>query len=84
MNQWNTFFDLPTNGNPFTSLNVLDNTISLYGGNNITLKDSLFANSTQIISVFDDANCVIVIGSDSFQSCTLATSFSFPNVTTMV
>lgn len=56
VSQWNTFFNLPTNGNIFTSVSVTENVsvldflgnpttvrlVVLYGGSNITLKTQLF------------------------------------------
>jgi hypothetical protein len=42
VSDWNTFFDLPTFGNPFTSVVVIGNEVDLIGGSNITLKNFLF------------------------------------------
>ena len=80
VSQWNTLFDLPTNGTSFTSLNVSGNTVNLYGGSGITLKNNLFANSTSLISIIDN-NCISIIGNNTFISCTSATLFRLPNVT---
>ena len=65
---WNTFFDLPTNGTPFTSVVVNGDSVYLYGGSGIMLKDSLFMGSTNtnLISVIDNANCIIKCGFSVF------------------
>jgi hypothetical protein len=46
---WNTFFDLPTNGTPFALVIVTGNTVNLYGGYNINLKANLFPSLSNII-----------------------------------
>jgi hypothetical protein len=69
VNDWNTFFDLPTYGNPFTRLEVSDNTVSLFGGSNIDLKDSLFVISGQgpaLQQINDNAGCIISAGFNVF------------------
>ena len=42
VNDWNTFFDLPTFGEPFSGVAVNGNTVSLLGGLNISIKSHLF------------------------------------------
>jgi hypothetical protein len=42
---WNTFFDLPTYGNPFTSVEVVGNEVRLFGGSGITIKYGLMQTS---------------------------------------
>ena len=37
VSDWNTFFGLPTNGDPFTSVTVAGNSVYLYGGGEMTL-----------------------------------------------
>lgn len=39
---WNTFFDLPNLGLPFSTVSVSENVVDLYGGGNIYLKDQIF------------------------------------------
>lgn len=67
VSNWNTFFDLPTYGTPFTSVVIDGNTVKLYGGTEIALKGenstALFMYNEHIISIHDYANCVIAIGS---------------------
>ena len=62
VSDWNTFFGLPTNGTPFTSVTVVGNKVYLYGGSGITLKAGLFSSveltSLSIISIVDEAGCV--------------------------
>ena len=90
ISDWNIFFDLPTNGTPFTSVDVDTNTVTLFGGSGITLKDSLFDDNidtgTHLNSISDDASCVVEIGYDVFgdelnNGCYNLTSASFPIVT---
>jgi hypothetical protein len=61
VNEWNTFFDLPTYGTPFTSVSVEGNEVTLKGGKNITLRGGLFANSiceTSLIHL-KDMGCIV-------------------------
>jgi hypothetical protein len=77
VNDWNTYFNLPTLGNPFTSLAINGAEISLIGGSAITLKTSLFY-STNILSVDDQASCVILGNDYAFDSCAQLTYVNFP------
>lgn len=73
VSDWNTFLDLPTLGNPFTSVVVVGNEVLLYGGSNITIKDNLFYDginpNTSLLGVEDHSNCTIEIGDFSFTGC---------------
>lgn len=80
VNDWNTFFDLPTLGNPFTSLAINGAEISLIGGSVITLKQTLF-NATNILSVDDQASCVILGNNYAFSGCSQLTYVNFPVMT---
>ena len=74
--QWNTFFDLPANGTPFTSVIVgvvfipdYGYEVQLWGGAGITTKDSLFDTDNAgvyLTSIIDDAECIVATGYDSF------------------
>lgn len=68
VDDWNTFFNLPTNGTPFTSVSsTLGNTrIVLRGGENIAVDYGKFATSTSILS-FVDTGCVTSILEDAFK-----------------
>lgn len=61
VSDWNTWFDLPTNGTPFTSVSVDGNVVTLEGGSDITLKKEIFVNSSCANSLikFEDTGCVI-------------------------
>ena len=59
--QWNTFYDLPTNGTPFTSAWVSGNQVTLVGGGAMTFKDGAFSGSTSILEVHDDAGVVVLV-----------------------
>lgn len=60
--QWNTFFGLPANGTEFTSVSVVGNEVVLYGGAGITLAPALFRNSTALVEIEDQIDCVVAIG----------------------
>lgn len=59
--QWNTFYDLPTNGTPFTSAWVSGNQVTLVGGGAMTFKYGAFSGSTSILEVHDDAGVVVLV-----------------------
>lgn len=79
VNDWNTFFNLPTLGTPFTSLAINIAEISLIGGSGITLKPSLFFGSN-ILSVDDQAGCVINGNNFAFSNCTFLTYINLPSM----
>lgn len=66
---WNTFFDLPTNGTPFSDVSVSGNTVKLYGGSGITLKYKLFDSNINLITVIDEAGCVVKAEDGAFAYC---------------
>jgi hypothetical protein len=82
VNNWNTYFQLPTYGSPFTSVDVVLDEVSLSGGLNITLRTFLFSPSkssgVDIVHVIDEANCVIAIEGNSFSNCTNLIEVDFP------
>jgi hypothetical protein len=81
---WNTFFDLPTYGNPFTSVEVVGNEVSLIGGSNIKVKPALMYDynyNTFLISVVDTANCITSVGGDAFTYCYGLTTVDLPACT---
>lgn len=62
---WNTFFDLPALGSPFTSVSAVGNVVELYGGGNIYLKDYIFdihlqAQYGENLLKFEDFDGVVV------------------------
>lgn len=78
---WNTFFDLPTYGNPFAIVVILGNEVRLFGGSNITLKNDLFYQNSNILEVIDDAGSVTYLGGGCFSVATSLTKISFPSAT---
>jgi hypothetical protein len=74
---WNTFFDLPTNGSPFTSVVIVGNEVQLIGGSGITLNNG-FTNDLSIISVIDEIGCIISTVSQCFESCNSLTTIDLP------
>jgi hypothetical protein len=85
VNDWNTFFDLPTYGNPFTSVEVVGNEVRLFGGSEITIKDQLFDQpdglGIHLIEVRDEALCVVAAGYDCFG---YEDNIGCPNLTTAI
>lgn len=92
VSEWNTFFDLPTYGTPFSSVSVIGNTVNLYGGNEITLKQSLFflgldefmdpIHNTSLLSVNDQIGCIVNSEDSSFGYCTALVTVNFPQLLT--
>ena len=68
--QWNTFFSLPLNGSPFTSVVVAGNEVNLIGGSGIALKDNLFRYNYNIVEIVDLISCITSIGAFSLSSTT--------------
>jgi hypothetical protein len=72
---WNTFFDLPTYGNPFTSVEVVGNEIRLLGGSDIVVREYLFVNNpldpftsqnVGLVSIDDSIGCIIEVQEGAF------------------
>jgi hypothetical protein len=82
VNDWNTFFNLPTNGTPFTSVTVVGNNVELYGGSNIHLRNYLFNNNSNLLSVNDEANCIITTGEAPFNNNYSLVTCNLPSLTT--
>lgn len=77
---WNTYFDLPTNGTPFTSVEIVGNVVKLRGGSGITLKNSLFEGDVYdpemdenlnpyLLSIVDNVNCIVSTDAYCFTNC---------------
>jgi len=69
VSDWNTFFDLPTNGTPFESVQVAGNLVKLFGGAGITTKYGLFDTDSAgigLISIVDESNSITNLGGDTF------------------
>jgi len=87
---WNTFFDLPTNGSPFTSVVIVGNEVQLIGGSGITLRDYLFDydGNTHLLEINDDAQSIVAIGTWcfggwDFAACNNLTSLVLPALLTI-
>jgi hypothetical protein len=74
---WNTFFDLPTYGNPFTSVEVVGDEVRLFGGSEITLRLSIF-ELTILISIDDSIGCIVNANGYSFANNPNLISLSLP------
>ncbi len=82
VSDWNTFFDLPTNGTAFSSVTVVGNEVQLFGGAGITFKDYLFQNFPYLIEIDDTAECIIACGINSFEYCDGLISINLPEMIT--
>ncbi len=72
LEDWNTFFDLPVNGTPFSNIAINGTApaiISLIGGSNITIKDYCFGDGaltgTELLEVIDEG-CIVECGIGAF------------------
>jgi hypothetical protein len=84
LNEWNSFFGLPTLGNPFTSLTLIGNEIFLFGGSNITLRGSLFNNDNNILEIEDvTSNVIIATTGKDFSDATSLTTVILPAILTI-
>jgi len=70
---WNTFFDLPTYGNPFTSVTVAGKVVLLNGGSNIILQNGLFENLLEFLEIDDQIGSIIEAESNVFENTGLTT-----------
>lgn len=83
VSDWNTFFNLPTYGTPFTSVQVTQNVplyenvstqypqeygcqVKLYGGGNMTIAPSRFANYRKLRKLIDNGSTVVRVGNSAF------------------
>ena len=68
---WNTFFDLPTYGNPFTSVEIIGNEVNLIGGSDIKVKPGLMWDyqEEEFLIKIEDTNCITSVGGDAFSYC---------------
>ena len=80
VSDWNTFFDLPTNGSPFTSVEVVGNMVRLIGGSGIELSSYLFFENIYIRKVVDNINCIVGIKNNCFFN-SHCTEFHLPAMT---
>ena len=75
---WNTFFDLPTYGNPFTSVVIVGNEVKLFGGSDINLRVDVFSATTSLISVDDLIGCIVNANGYSFANNPNLINLSLP------
>lgn len=82
LSDWNTFFNLPVNGTPFTDISIEETTIHLTTLNNdIIIAPDLFRDNTTLYGVYD-TGCVIDIKDSAFQGCSFLSAISFPGIIT--
>jgi len=84
VSDWNTFFDLPTNGTPFTSVQVVDNVVKLYGGDLLNLiinNDSIVnisgLNNYENLSTIDMNYCTSIVTPPDISQITSLLGISF-------
>jgi hypothetical protein len=88
VSDWNTFFDLPTYGNPFTSVVVDGDKVVLIGGSEITIKEGLFAGvvgeteNYHLISIVD-FGCVEILEDSAFSKQYIMQEVVLPTVHTI-
>jgi hypothetical protein len=82
VSDWNTFFDLPTFGTEFTSVEIVDNEVRLFGGSDIIMRESLFSNNTNIIQFIDSIGSLTTAGDYCFSSCSSLTTVDLLSLTT--
>lgn len=81
VSQWNTLFNLPADGNPFTSVLISGTqTIVLIGGGNISCTSFNFGFDTNILSINDTVGCVTG-GMIPCNGCTSLVSANYPAAT---
>lgn len=78
VSDWNTFFDLPTNGTPFTSVVVDGNVVTLIGGSDISMIN-LFAFNSNIYKFIDKSGCILALANEAFYGSHLI-EFNSPSV----
>jgi len=84
VSEWNTFFNLPVKGTPFTSVLVSGDIVILQGSNSLKIKANLFENALYIKQIVD-AGCVTEIesyGLSKYPDSTLDYTV-FPNLITI-
>lgn len=83
VSDWNTFFDLPTYGNPFTSVQVFSNSVYLRGGSNITIKPSLFYANYSLRAIDDQVGSIVAVSLESFLETYIVT-INMPSLTSVL
>ena len=90
VDEWNTFFDLPTNGTPFTSVKVKNNKVYLRGGANITLGAGAalylfqgYYRGGKLTKIIDNGNCITAVGGRCFYDNSNLTYVLLPAVTSV-
>lgn len=78
--QWNTFYDLPTNGAVFTSAVVAGNQVTLVGGGAMSVLASVFSGNANLLEIHDDAGIVIELLDSAFAFSAL-TDVTFDSAT---
>jgi len=79
VSDWNTFFDLPANGNPFTSINfdIINNIVHLFGGSHIYIRTEIFSSFlTDLLRIVDTSFAI-----ESGQSTALQNNTNLNNLT---
>ncbi len=91
VSQWNNFFNFPTYGNAFTSVEIIGNEAKLFGGSNITLRSHMFrvggrgGQADHVVQFLDEAECIVDMEpSDTFSNQVQLTTVNLPSVVNIV
>jgi len=87
--EWNTMFDLPIYGSPFTSAIVNSNKVTLIGGSDITLKYGFLGGNAYYLTSIVDTGCIILLESypifDGYKGpFQLLTTIEFPYLESII
>jgi hypothetical protein len=82
VSQWNTFFGLPANGDPFKSVSISGNVVSLYDSKNINITGLGLAFSLCFESLFISRACAVTLGDYCFSDSS-ATLFNIEKIVSM-
>jgi hypothetical protein len=83
LSNWNTKFNLPTNGTLFTSVTVVGGKVTFTGGGGMTVKASCFMDSTSLLEVNDTAGIIVAVNDYAFANIKVLTSVNLAGVLTM-
>lgn len=83
LTDWNNFFRLPTYGNPFTSVSVSENAVTLWGGSDIFIQQQRFAYNLNLLAITDNDGCITKVGEMAFFHCDNANTFVMKGLITL-
>lgn len=80
LDEWNTLFDFPNQGYPFTNVSVSENTVILHAPDiEFVFTDNIFLNNSNLIAVsINNMLTFCYIAISTFQGCINLTSINIP------